>query len=60
MAAVPDYREELSSQIPALQTLMALGYDYLTPVEALTLRDHKEHAIILTSVLERWLRDHWA
>lgn len=58
MAAVPDYREELSSQIPALQTLMALGYDYLTPVEALTLRDHKEHAVILTSVLERWLRDH--
>ena len=32
---LPSYREELSSQIPALQVLMALGYEYLTPREAL-------------------------
>ncbi|MEI2692410.1 MAG: hypothetical protein V9H69_22910 [Anaerolineae bacterium] len=32
------YKEEISSQIPALQLLIALGWQYLTPDEALHLR----------------------
>ncbi len=36
------YREEISSQIPALQLLINLGWQYLTPDEALALRGGKE------------------
>lgn len=56
--SVPSYREELISQIPALQTLMAMGWRYLTPAEALTLRGGKRSAVILTDVLTDWLREH--
>jgi type I restriction enzyme R subunit len=50
------YREELSSQIPAAQLLIALGWQYLTPTEALALRGGKEKRVVLTGVLEPWLR----
>lgn len=36
--SLPSHREKLISQIPALQVLMHLGYEYLTPAEALALR----------------------
>ena len=55
---VVDYREELSSQIPAVRLLMALGYQYLTPAEALELRGGRNRAVVLDGVLEPWLRDH--
>ena len=32
---IPSYREELISQIPAARLLVALGYQYLTPAQAL-------------------------
>ena len=35
---MPSYREELISQIPAVQLLINLGYQYLTPVDAMMLR----------------------
>lgn len=54
----PSYREELISQIPALQLLMAMGWEYLTPVEALALRGGKKSAVVLTGVLEPWLAGH--
>ena len=38
MASPPSFREELISQIPALQLLMAMGWEYLTPDETLALR----------------------
>ncbi len=31
MTNTPSFREELISQIPALQLLQAMGYTYLTP-----------------------------
>ena len=31
MTNTPSFREDLISQIPALQLLQALGYTYLTP-----------------------------
>ena len=44
--AIPSYREELISQIPALQLLMAMGWQYLTPAEALALRGGKKGAVV--------------
>ena len=41
MPQVLAFREELISQIPALQLLKAMGYRYLTPAEALNLRGGK-------------------
>lgn len=58
MVHVPSFREELISQIPALRLLMAIGYDYLTPDEALALRGGKRGRVILEGVLEPWLREH--
>ncbi len=49
------FRELISSQIPALQLLMNLGWKYLTPSEALAYRDGKEKNVVLTGILEPWL-----
>ena len=51
----PSYREELISQIPAAQELIAMGYQYLTPAQALALRGGSERNVVLTSVLSGWL-----
>ncbi|MCB0034944.1 MAG: type I restriction endonuclease subunit R [Anaerolineales bacterium] len=50
------YVEEISSQIPAVQLLKALGYTYLTPAETQELRGHKESNVLLEGVLADWLR----
>ena len=52
------YLEEISSQLPALQLLINLGWQYLTPGEALALRDGKQKNVVLTGVLEPWLAEH--
>ncbi|NLT72696.1 MAG: hypothetical protein GXX94_00670 [Chloroflexi bacterium] len=52
------FREELISQIPALRLLMALGYTYLQPSEALALRGNSERLVLLEGVLAPWLRAH--
>jgi type I restriction enzyme R subunit len=54
----PSFKEELISQIPAVRLLMAMGYQYLTPEEALVLRGGKKNRVILEGVLEPWLNDH--
>ncbi|MCA9921448.1 MAG: type I restriction endonuclease subunit R [Anaerolineales bacterium] len=56
--SAPIYVEEISSHIPALHLLTSLGYTYLTPDEALTLRGGKLNRVILEPVLAEWLRDH--
>ena len=38
MSQLPSFREQLISQIPALQLLMAMGREYLMPEEVLALR----------------------
>ena len=58
MPQTPSFREELISQIPALRLLIAMGYEYLTPEEALALRGGKRSRVILEGVLEPWLRAH--
>lgn len=47
----PSYKEDHISQIPALQMLQKLGYQYLTPDEALQLRADKTTQVILEDVL---------
>lgn len=49
----PSYREDDSSQIPALLLLQALGYQYLSPTEALQLRGGKTSGILLEEVLRQ-------
>ncbi|GHO49176.1 type I restriction endonuclease subunit R [Ktedonospora formicarum] len=51
MMNVPSFREELISQIPALQLLMNLGFTYLQPDEALKARGGKFSNVILESIL---------
>lgn len=58
MASADAFKEVVSSQIPALQLLVNLGWQYLTPAEALVLRGGKEKNVVLTGVLEPWLRAH--
>ncbi|KPV54132.1 hypothetical protein SE17_05600 [Kouleothrix aurantiaca] len=58
MPSTNSYAEEISSQLPAVQLLIALGWQYLAPNEALRLRGGKESNVVLTGVLESWLRDH--
>ena len=52
------YRELTASQLPALRLLMSMGWGYLTPAEALSLRGGKRSAVILDGVLSDWLRAH--
>ena len=52
----PDMREDARSQIPAVQLLCNLGYEYLTPEEALEARGGRRSGVLLDSVLEDQLR----
>ncbi len=54
----PSYLEELISQIPAARLLVGLGYNYLIPQQALVLRGGSERNVVLTGLLEEWLKSH--
>jgi type I restriction enzyme, R subunit len=56
MASPNTYVEEISSQLPAAQLLIGLGWQYLAPDQALALRGGRESNVVLTAVLEPWLR----
>src|SRR5579859_6062497 len=56
MTDVPSFREELISQIPALQLLRKLGYSYLNPVEAMVARGGKLSNVLLDELLVAQLR----
>lgn len=53
----PSFKEDHISQIPALQMLQNLGYTYLTPEEALSLRWGKTTGVILEDILRKQLRE---
>jgi len=53
----PSFKEDHISQIPALQLLQNLGYQYLTPEEALQLRGGKTTNVILEDVLRKQLKE---
>ncbi len=54
----PSYLEDRVSQIPALRLLMAMGWQYVPPDEALRLRGGKLGNVILDGVLDEWLWSH--
>ena len=54
----PQYTEDTISQLPALQLLQNLGWQYLAPDEALKLRGGKLSNVLLDGVLVPWLREH--
>ena len=41
------FNEEYLSQIPALQELIALGYEYLSPEQSLAMRGGKNSNVLL-------------
>lgn len=56
MPSTPSFREELISQIPALQLLINLGYIYLSPDQVNAARGGRLGNVLLDEVLERQLR----
>lgn len=56
MIQTPSFKEDHVSQIPALQMLIKLGFNYLSPVEALKLRYEKLSNVILDDILIEQLR----
>ena len=55
-SAIPLLKEDHISQIPALQVLQNLGYQYLTPEEALARRGGRTSGVLLEGVLAEQLR----
>ncbi|MET0103260.1 MAG: HsdR family type I site-specific deoxyribonuclease [Sedimenticola sp.] len=56
MTTLPETKEAFSSQIPALQVLMTLGYEYLSPDDALKRRGGNLNDLLLKDVLVSELR----
>src|SRR3954453_12068808 len=56
MDATPSFLEDHISQVPALQVLINLGWEYLTPEEAHALRGGRRSPVLLHGVLEQQLR----
>lgn len=56
MDATPSFLEDHISQVPALQVLINLGWQYLTPEEAHALRGGRRSSVLLHGVLEQQLR----
>jgi type I restriction enzyme R subunit len=57
MAEAPLPDEDAASQLPALKLLIAMGWKYFTPAEALHSRGGRRSEVLLYGVLERWLRE---
>ena len=49
--------EKLTSQIPAVQLLVAMGYEYISPEEALTERQGRYSNVLLESILRNQLKE---
>lgn len=53
----PDTREDAASKLPALHVLIAMGWDYLSPTDAMVLRG-SERGVLLEPVLRERLIGH--
>jgi type I restriction enzyme R subunit len=53
-----DLTEQTASHLPALKLLCKMGYQYLSPQEALALRNGRQSEVLLTEVLYKWLAGH--
>jgi type I restriction enzyme R subunit len=56
MEQIPSFLEDDISKMPALQVLINMGWEYLTPKEALALRNNKKSGVLLEPILEDRLR----
>lgn len=54
---IPSFKENHISQIPALQMLQKLGYQYLSQEEAIQLRGNKTANVLLEDILRKQLRE---
>ncbi|MFC4636446.1 type I restriction endonuclease subunit R [Dokdonia ponticola] len=54
--STPSFLEDHISQIPAIQLLISLGYNYLSPEEALELRGGKKSHVLLDSIVKKQLK----
>lgn len=52
----PSFKEDHISQLPALQLLINMGYQYISPEEALVERGNKTSNVLLEDVLRRQLK----
>lgn len=55
---LPSDLEKIQSQLPALHLLMQMGWQYLTPEEAVNLRNGRLGAVVLESILTDHIREH--
>ena len=53
---LPSFKEGHISQIPALQLLMKLGYQYLAPEEAFEARGNRSSNVLLETILKQQLK----
>jgi type I restriction enzyme R subunit len=53
----PSFQEDHISQVPALMMLIKMGYQYISPKEALEARGGKTSNVILENILEERLRN---
>ncbi len=54
----PRTDEDATSVAPALRLLVAMGWKYISPAEALALRGGRRSEVLLYGMLEHWLREH--
>ena len=54
---IPSFKEDHISQIPALQLLQNLGYQYLNPEEAMQFRGNKTTNVLLEDILRKQLKE---
>ena len=55
---LPSYLEKVQSQLPALQLLIQMGWEYLTPEETVNLRGGRLGSTILEPILLDHIRNH--
>ncbi len=55
MRQTPSFKEDHSSQIPALQLLINMGYTYLSQEEVLEARGHKTSGVLLETIVREQL-----
>nr|VFK80719.1 MAG: type I restriction enzyme, R subunit [Candidatus Kentron sp. SD] len=54
---IPRFEEKYLSQIPALEQLINLGFEYLTPEQALLARQGKVDNVLLEGILRKQLKE---
>jgi type I restriction enzyme R subunit len=55
---IPNYREDMSSHLPAVRLLINMGWRVMTPAEAFAQRGGRLGGVLLEGVLADWLRTH--